>query len=418
MPRPRDFIIGPWRAVAVLGVTQILAWGALFYPPVLTIPLIAADRGWSQAFAMAGFSVGLFCGGLVSRNVGALIDRFGGHVVMPFGSLIGALGLVGLVAAQKPWLYFGVWVVLGVAMAASLYDPAFASIARIFGAAARTPITALTLVAGFASTVSWPATQFLIGSVGWRGTYLVYAALLAFLAAPLHAFALPRRRAERVAPARAVDSRRAVVLPPRGLAFVLVATAFASYAFVPSALSAQLLAIFERFGLSPTVVVAIGMLFGPAQVLARLCEFSFGRHLHPLWSARFAAGSGGPSLLDAGCRNLRRDVRLGQRPHDHRARHGAAGAVRGERLWPAGRTDRRFVSGRAIAGPGTGGLDRRTHIRRARIDGRRRVRGRVAVLFCGHALAGLMNLKTPQCHRLSRRRLPLGVVVRYQAAIL
>jgi Major Facilitator Superfamily len=129
-------------------------------------------------------------------TVGALIDRFGGHVVMPFGSLIGALGLVGLVAAQKPWLYFGVWVVLGVAMAASLYDPAFASIARIFGAAARTPITALTLVAGFASTVSWPATQFLIGSVGWRGTYLVYAALLAFLAAPLHAFALPRRRAE------------------------------------------------------------------------------------------------------------------------------------------------------------------------------------------------------------------------------
>jgi MFS family permease len=290
MPRPRDFIIGPWRAVAVLGVTQILAWGALFYPPVLTIPLIAADRGWSQAFAMAGFSVGLFCGGLVSRNVGALIDRFGGHVVMPFGSLIGALGLVGLVAAQKPWLYFGVWVVLGVAMAASLYDPACASIARIFGAAARTPITALTLVAGFASTVSWPATQFLIGSVGWRGTYLVYAALLAFLAAPLHAFALPRRRAERAAPAQAVDSRRAVVLPPRGLPFVLVATAFASYAFVPSALSAQLLAIFERFGLSPTVVVAIGMLFGPAQVLARLCEFSFGRHLHPLWSARFAAG--------------------------------------------------------------------------------------------------------------------------------
>jgi MFS family permease len=123
MPRPRDFIVGPWRAVAVLGVTQILAWGALFYPPVLTVPLIAADRGWSQAFAMAGFSVGLFCGGLVSRNVGALIDRFGGHVVMPFGSLIGALGLVGLVAAQKPWLYFGVWVVLGVAMAASTIRP-------------------------------------------------------------------------------------------------------------------------------------------------------------------------------------------------------------------------------------------------------------------------------------------------------
>src|SRR5205085_1064584 len=174
MPPLRDFLMGPWRAVAVIGVTQILAWGALFYPPVLTVPLIAADRGWSQAFAMAGFSVGLFSGGVVSRYVGALIDRFGGHVVMPFGSLIGALGLVG------------------------------------------------------------------------------------FLAAPLHAFALPRERAERTAPAQAVASKPAGVLPPRGLAFALVATAFASYAFVPSALSAQLLAIFQRFGLSPTVVVAIG----------------------------------------------------------------------------------------------------------------------------------------------------------------
>ena len=62
MPSPGAFIFGPWRAVSVLGITQILSWGALFYPPVLTVPLIAADHGWSPAFAMAGFSVGLFVG--------------------------------------------------------------------------------------------------------------------------------------------------------------------------------------------------------------------------------------------------------------------------------------------------------------------------------------------------------------------
>jgi len=77
-------------------------------------------------------------------------------------------------------------------------------------------------------------------------------------------------------------------MPSRGFAFVLVAAGFASYAFVPSALSAQLLAIFHRFGLAPATVVAIGMLFGPAQVLARICEFSFARRVHPLWIARCA----------------------------------------------------------------------------------------------------------------------------------
>lgn len=291
MPSPGAFIFGPWRAVSVLGLTEILSWGALFYPPVLTVPLIAADHGWSPPFAMAGFSVGLFVGGLCSRYVGGAIDRVGGHVVMPVGSLIGAAGLVALAWAPGVASYFAAWITIGIAMAASLYDPAFATLGRIFGSAARTPITALTLVAGFASTVSWPVTQFLIQTVGWRGAYLVYAALLAGLAAPLHAFALPREQAGSTSrPAASADQARKVLVPSHGFAFVLVAAGFASYAFVPSALSAQLLAIFQRFGLAPATVVAIGMLFGPAQVLARICEFSFARRLHPLWIARAAVG--------------------------------------------------------------------------------------------------------------------------------
>ena len=288
MPTPREFIFGPWRAVSVLGVTEILSWGVLFYPPVLTVPLIAQDHGWTRSFAMGGFSASLFVGGLVSRYVGATIDRLGGHVVMPFGSLIGAAGLVCLVTAQSAPAYFAAWMVLGIAMACSLYDPAFATLGRIFGVAARSPITTLTLAGGFASTVGWPATQYLIDAVGWRGCYLVYAALLALVAAPLHAFALPRQHAERAAPVAAV--KPAALLPGHGLAFLLVAAGFAAYAFVPSALSAQLLAIFGRFGLTPATVVAIGMLFGPAQVLARIGELSFARRLHPLWIARFAVG--------------------------------------------------------------------------------------------------------------------------------
>ncbi|MFZ1095737.1 MAG: MFS transporter, partial [Xanthobacteraceae bacterium] len=185
----RAIILGPWRAVLVLGVTQILAWGALFYPPVLTVPLIAADRGWSITFAMSGFSLALFTAGLVSPRVGTLIDRHGGHRVMPIGSVIAALGLVALAYASHPAVYLAVWILLGVAIAMSLYDPAFSTLGRIFGADARQPITALTLAGGFASTVSWPATQFLIQNVGWSGAYLAYAVLLAGVAAPLHAFA-------------------------------------------------------------------------------------------------------------------------------------------------------------------------------------------------------------------------------------
>lgn len=287
----RAFFTGPWRAVGVLGVTQILAWGTIYYTPVLMVPLIAAERGWSKAFTMGGYSLGILVAGLAARFVGIFIDRYGGHRVMPVGSLLGALGLVGIVHAEHPAAYLAVWAVLGVAMAASLYDPAFATLGRIFGAAARRPITALTLAGGFASTVSWPVTQVFISGIGWRSTYLLYAALLALVAAPLHAFALPRNRSVVELPAAAAPGETpAAVLPPHGMAFALLVAAFAVYAFVPSGLLAHLLAMFGRLGLDPATAVAIGVLFGPCQVAARLCEFIFARDMHPLNVARFAVG--------------------------------------------------------------------------------------------------------------------------------
>src|SRR6187401_2303208 len=243
MISPREFIDGPWRAVPVLGITQILTWGTIFYTPVLIVPLIAAERGWSISFAMGGFSIGLLVAGLVAPYVGRSIDRFGGHVVMTLGSLTGALGLFLIGSATHPIAYYAVWMVLGVAMAANLYDAAFSTLGRIFGIGARRPITALTLAGGFASTVSWPVTHVLLERLDWRGTYLVYAAILALVSAPLHAFVLPRSEAHS-APALAEPGPQAAkVVPSTGAAFLLVAAAFTAYAFVPSGLAAHLLAI-------------------------------------------------------------------------------------------------------------------------------------------------------------------------------
>jgi MFS family permease len=290
MPPTREFIFGPWRAVPVLGVTQVIAWGTIYYTPVLMAPLIVAERGFSFTVTMGGFSAGLLTAGLVAPTIGSLIDRYGGRRVMPFGSLAGALGLFALVHASHIVAYYATWMLLGAAMAASLYDPAFATLGRIFGSKARSPITALTLIGGFASTVSWPVTYFLLQHLDWKGTYLVYAAVLAIVAAPLHAFALPRDRAE-----AAIKPTEGAVAPPpmrpaHGAAFLLVVAAFATYAFVPSGLSAHLLSIFQRAGIEPGTVVFIGALFGPSQVAARLCEFIFARNVHPLLMMRCAIG--------------------------------------------------------------------------------------------------------------------------------
>ena len=92
----------------------------MFYPPVLIVPRIAADRGWSISFAMGGFSLALLVAGIAARYVGGSIDRFGGQVTMTIGSLIGCAGLVSLVYASHPAAYYAAWMLVGLAMAACL----------------------------------------------------------------------------------------------------------------------------------------------------------------------------------------------------------------------------------------------------------------------------------------------------------
>jgi len=290
MARVMQFLFGRGRAVPVLGATEIIAWGTLIYPPVLIVPIIAVERGWSLAFGMSGFSLALFTGGLVSPFVGRMIDERGGHVVMTAGLLLAAAVFMALIVAVHPIAYLAAWAMLGVAMAASLYDAAFASLTRVFGAMARRPLTAITLAGGFASTVSWPLTRLLVDLGGWRMALAGFACLTAAVAAPLVFLALPRTRASDDPVEREIGGAIKSVLPPRGRPFVFVAAAFASYAFVPSALAAHMLAIFQRHDIAPATAVVIGMIFGPAQVMARVCELTIGRRLAPIAIALGALG--------------------------------------------------------------------------------------------------------------------------------
>jgi MFS family permease len=289
MHKLRALVFGPGRAVSVLSFTEILAWGILIYPPVLIMPHLVADHGWSLAFGMAGFSIGLMTSGMLSPTVGHLIDRHGGNIVMSLGALAGALGLALLTVADQRPAYLACWLLIGAAMSSTLYDPAFATLTRIFGSSARRQITFVTFAGGFASTVGWPATHFLLEHFGWRGTYLTFAAVLACVVAPLNAFALPRTVA--IAPLPTVSSSTAlpaVPMRPEGWPFILLVAAFALYAFLLSGVTSNLLAMLQRGGIDAATVVAVGALFGPAQVAARLVDFMLAGRTHPLWIARGA----------------------------------------------------------------------------------------------------------------------------------
>lgn len=268
--------------VAALGLVQILAWGSTFYFPAVFAAPILADTGWSLGWVIGGTSLGLLTAGLVSPRVGRIIDRRGGRPVLIASSLLNAAGLAGIGAAPTLPLYLCAWVVVGCGMGTGLYDAVFAALGRLYGKDARAPITTLTLFGGFASTVCWPFSAFLIEALGWRGACFCYAALhLACL--PLQAFAMRGPVASRDSGVTETENAAAKApLPQEAAIFALLALILSVTAGVGAIFVVHLIIFLQARGMDYGAAVLLGTLFGPSQVFARLIERAFGTHYHPI----------------------------------------------------------------------------------------------------------------------------------------
>ncbi|SRR5579871_904171 len=271
--------------VAALGTSQTLAWASSYYlPAILALP-IGASLGLPASWVFAAFSASLLIAATAGPLVGRMIDRHGGRGVLVLSNVVIAAGLVALACANGPVSLFGAWAILGVGMALGLYDAAFATLTALYGTGARGPITGITLFAGFASTLSWPLSSFLDGTVGWRSTCLVWAALNLLVSLPMNRLLLPLPSIS-VHPGHATATR--VGWEPRR-EMVLVAFVFAAGWFVTGSMAAHLPRLLELAGASPVAAIAAAALVGPAQVVARLLEFVILRRIHPVVSARLAA---------------------------------------------------------------------------------------------------------------------------------
>ena len=281
------------KVVLALGTTQTLAFGSTYYlPAILAVPMAEAlELGVGAVYA--AFSIALLVSGLLGPMVGRRIDRLGGRDVLVVSNVLFALGLGLLGAASEPVLLVAAWLVIGVGMGLGLYEAAFATLAGLYGSNARSPITGITLIAGFASTVAWPLTAWLDLAIGWRGACFFWALIHLVVCLPLHRFLVPKPT-PRALPAEAgAAGGRSVPTRPRlrpGELRVMATLGFVFAAgwFVSTALAAHLPRLLTETGVSPATALAAAMLVGPAQVAARLVEFAFLQRFHPLVSARLA----------------------------------------------------------------------------------------------------------------------------------
>jgi MFS family permease len=272
--------------VAALGTTQSIAWASSYYmPAILGAPIATALQLQTSVF-FGLFSGALLLSAAVGPSVGRLIDRQGGRVFLAASNVVIAAGLVILATAQGIAGLVIAWAVLGIGMGMGLYDPAFAALTWLYGREARSSITGITLVAGFASTIGWPMSEVFLHEFGWRAACLIWAGLNILLAAPLNWVSIPHHGTPPELPQIATELPEAE--RPRATMPIL-AFFFAATWFVQGAMAAHLPGLLQAAGASSTTAIAAAALVGPAQVGARLVEFGLFRSFHPIFSARIAA---------------------------------------------------------------------------------------------------------------------------------
>jgi MFS family permease len=275
-------------SVWLLGLTQIIGYGTLYYGFASLAEDMAASFRWPVFWIFGAFSLALLTSGLIAPQVGRRVDRHGAAQVMTFGSLAAAGSLAWTALAPNPLVFVAGLVAMQLASTLVFYDAAFAQLVQKGGSTSGRLITLLTLIAGFASTIFWPLTVSLKAWFSWREILVIFAGLNLAICAPTH-FWLTRQHAHptslteahdgKSAPAHASDGSLPQELWPR--AMFLVTWGFALTGFLLMAILAQMVPLLTAMGLGSASVM-VSALFGPSQVVIRFANMTLGSGQHPL----------------------------------------------------------------------------------------------------------------------------------------
>jgi predicted MFS family arabinose efflux permease len=276
------------KAIVGLGVTQVIGWGTSFSAlPIFGTP-IARDLGLAREWVFGGITVMLLMSALVAPRMGKLVDRLGARPIMVIGSFIAAVAMLLQGYAWNLPSYVLAWVVIGVATPMMLGNAAMPGLVQVVGPNARSAITSLMLISGLTSTIFLPFNAWLLGTIGWRQAYIVFALLHLLICAPLHWLVLKRGTGHEPAPPPTPAGKRpSKVFPPEGVllpdrrrkAFVLLAIWMCTEGLITWGLYLQVIDIFTASGLTMSQSIAVWAIVGPCQALARLVELlSGGRH--------------------------------------------------------------------------------------------------------------------------------------------
>lgn len=262
-----------WRDGPILAfmVAETVIWAAIFYSFPALVLHWQGEFGWSTTAAMGAFSLALAAQGLAAPWVGRAIDRGWAAPGFSLGTLGALAGLATLTQVQTLPVFYAVWGWLGLMMGFTLYDACFSIVTRARGGQARAAITAITLAAGFASTLAYPLTATVTAAAGWRAAVWMLAALVAVLVLPLVTYAAHRLEREAAArgPVQIKDQTRHL-RPGARPGYWPLAGGFALTALGVGIILSNLMPLMAALGVPETLAILAASTIGPAQVAGRI----------------------------------------------------------------------------------------------------------------------------------------------------
>lgn len=300
--KPRHFY--GWRIVAALSVTETASWGILYYAFSVFLVPMQKDLNWSLATLTGAYSLALLISGVCAPLVGRWLDHHGPRALMTCGSIIGTICLVAWSHVETVVGFYLLWAGIGVAMSATLYEPAFATLTRWFDRGRPRAFLIVTIAAGFASTIFLPLSGTLVARNGWRDALLILAGILAIVTIPLHAFVLRRKPEDMSLPIDGVltaetptktmrrfqDHGLPLNVVMRESSFWWLTGAFVLQSFSTVAVSVILIPYLTGRGDDPAFAAAVVGLIGAAQVLSRILATAFGERMSAITLTAFVFG--------------------------------------------------------------------------------------------------------------------------------
>jgi MFS family permease len=265
--------------IFLLGMLQVLVWGGSFFLMAVMADPIMKETGWASQWVYGALSLSILVSALLAPLTGRLIARYGGRPILASSGLGVAIGLFLMASSTSLPMFLLSWAVIGIGMALGLYEALFASLGALYGERAGSAITGITLISGFATTLSWPAVALVIEHLGWRATCLAYGALLVMTVAPLYWWVLARG---------AVSLKKNNAIYDENLSidrriYTLLTLIFALGAVIMTAMSVQLISLLQGQGYSLAAAIGLSALLGPSQVGSRVLQI-FSRKRHPIWT--------------------------------------------------------------------------------------------------------------------------------------